>query len=74
MHYKEAKSIPSSQNGMNIYRGCRASAVSTARQSNATTWIMIEDIEVKVNALNCWKQRSEGTQKCMISTGSMCDP
>ncbi|TCT17186.1 DNA repair photolyase [Natranaerovirga pectinivora] len=76
MHYKEAKSILSPRNGMNIYRGCTHGCIYC--DSRSTCYNMqhdFEDIEVKRNApelleVTLRKKRN----KCMIGTGAMCDP
>jgi len=76
MHFKDAKGILSAHNGMNIYRGCTHGCIycdsrSRCYQINHD----FEDVEVKSNApelleVALCKKRS----KCMINTGSMCDP
>jgi len=76
MHFKEAKGILSANNGMNIYRGCTHGCIycdsrSKCYQINHD----FEDVEVKSNApdlLEAALRRKRN--KCMISTGSMCDP
>lgn len=76
MHYVNAKGILSARNGMNIYRGCTHGCIycdsrSTCYQINHD----FEDIEVKQNApelLDDALRRKR--KKCMIGTGSMCDP
>lgn len=76
MHYKEAKNILSAQNGMNIYRGCTHGCIYC--DSRSTCYNMehlFEDVEVKINApelLESTLRRKR--KKCMIGTGSMCDP
>jgi len=76
MHFKEVKGILSAQNGMNMYRGCTHGCIYC--DSRSTVYGMehdFEDIEVKVNApelLELALHRKR--RKCMISTGSMCDP
>ena len=76
MHYKEAKSILSSQNGMNIYRGCTHGCIYCDSRSKCYNMEHdFEDVEIKVNApelLEAALRRKR--KKCMISTGSMCDP
>lgn len=76
MHYKEAKSLLTNWNSINIYRGCTHGCIycdsrSTCYQFNHA----FEDIEVKKNAdelLESILKRKRN--KCMISTGSMSDP
>lgn len=76
MHEKEAKTILSPQNGMNIYRGCTHGCIycdarSTCYQMNHA----FEDIEVKVNAPILLEQALRKKRKrCMIGTGAMSDP
>lgn len=76
MHYKEAKSILSSQNGMNIYRGCSHGCIYCDSRSKCYNMDHdFEDIEVKVNAPELLEAAlRKKRKKCMISTGSMCDP
>lgn len=76
IHYVTAKGILSSNNGMNLYRGCTHGCIycdsrSTCYQMNHA----FEDIEVKRNALALLEdalKRKRG--KCMIGTGAMSDP
>lgn len=76
MHEKTAKSILSSTNGMNLYRGCTHGCIYC--DSRSTCYGMdhpFEDVEVKVNApalLEAALRRKR--TRCMIGTGSMCDP
>ncbi len=76
MHYKEAKSILSRNNGMNIYRGCQHGCIYCDSRSRCYGMEHdFEDIEVKINApelLEAALRRKR--EKCMIGTGSMCDP
>ncbi|HNX57873.1 MAG TPA: radical SAM protein [Spirochaetota bacterium] len=76
MHYKEAKGILSSSNGMNIYRGCQHGCVYC--DSRSTCYHIeheFEDIEVKSNAVELLETAlSKKRNKCMIGTGSMTDP
>lgn len=76
MHYVQAKSILSAQNGMNLYRGCQHGCIycdsrSLCYQMNHP----FEDIEVKENALSLLEKalKAKG-KKCMIGTGAMSDP
>jgi len=76
MHYQEAKGILSPRNGMNIYRGCTHGCIYC--DSRSVCYGMkhaFEDVEVKSNApelLEAALKRKR--RRCMISTGSMCDP
>lgn len=76
MHFIEAKSILSAQNGMNIYRGCTHGCIyCDARSLCYHTPIPFEDIEVKKNAPELLEDRlRRKREKCMIGTGSMSDP
>lgn len=76
MHTIQAKSILSSKNGMNLYRGCTHGCIycdarSTCYQMEHT----FEDIAVKEQApelLEIALRRKRN--KCMIGTGAMSDP
>lgn len=76
MHYADYKTILSPQNGMNLYRGCSHGCIycdsrSVCYQINHD----FEDIEVKRNApLILEAQLQRRRKRCMIGTGSMCDP
>lgn len=76
MHEVKVKGILSAQNGMNLYRGCTHGCIycdsrSRCYQINHD----FEDIEVKVNAPQLLEEAlRKKRKKCMISTGSMCDP
>lgn len=76
MHEVEAKGILSAQNGMNLYRGCTHGCIycdsrSKCYQINHD----FEDIEVKKNAPELLEKALRSKRrKCMIGTGSMCDP
>lgn len=76
MHYVKAKGILSSNNGMNLYRGCSHGCIYC--DSRSTCYHMehpFEDIEVKENAIELLeKALSSKRKKCMISTGAMTDP
>lgn len=76
MHYVSAKGILSARNGMNIYRGCTHGCIYCDSRSKCYQFIhAFEDIEVKQNAPELLEKvlRSK-RKKCMIGTGSMCDP
>lgn len=76
MHEVQVKGILSAQNGMNLYRGCTHGCIycdsrSTCYQMNHD----FEDIEVKSNAVSLLEDAlRKKRKKCMIGTGSMCDP
>lgn len=76
MHFVKVKGILSSENGMNLYRGCQHGCIycdsrSLCYQINH----VFEDIEVKGNALELLEQALKRKRKpCMIGTGSMTDP
>ena len=76
MRFVDVKGILSAQNGMNIYRGCTHGCIycdsrSKCYQINHP----FEDIEVKRNAPELLEQALRSKRKkCMIGTGSMCDP
>jgi DNA repair photolyase len=76
MHYKEAKSILSQHNGMNIYRGCTHGCIYCDSRSKCYNMQHdFEDIEVKGNAVELLEMALRRKhKKCMIGTGSMCDP
>nr|WP_295970630.1 hypothetical protein [uncultured Bacillus sp.] len=51
MHYKEAKSILSPKNGMNLYRGCTHGCIYCDSRSECYGMTYtFEDVEVKSNA------------------------
>ena len=76
MHFVDAKGILSAQNGINLYRGCTHGCIycdsrSRCYQINHA----FEDIEVKQNAPQLLEKTLRSKRKkCMIGTGSMCDP
>lgn len=76
MHYKPVKSILSSENGMNIFRGCEHGCIYCDSRSKCyRIEHKFEDIEVKENALELLEiALKKKKQKCMIGTGSMSDP
>ncbi len=76
MHFVNAKSILSAQNGMNLYRGCTHGCIYCDSRSACYNFHhAFEDIEVKQNAPELLeKALVSKRKKCMISTGSMCDP
>ena len=76
MHYKEAKSILSPRNGMNLYRGCTHGCIYCDSRSLCYNMAHdFEDIEVKRNAPTLLEDALRRKRApCMIGTGSMCDP
>lgn len=76
MHYKKAKGILSTHNGMNIYRGCTHGCIYCDSRSKCYQMDHdFEDIEVKSNAPQLLETAlSKKRKKCMIGTGGMCDP
>ena len=76
MYYVKAKGILSSQNGMNLYRGCTHGCIYCDSRSSCYRMDHIfEDIEVKENALELLEDALRRKRKrCMIGTGSMSDP
>ena len=76
MQFVKAKGILSSHNGMNVYRGCTHGCIYCDSRSNCYhNPVPFENIEVKENAPELLEiaLRSK-RKKCMIGTGSMCDP
>lgn len=75
MYFIKAKSILSSQNGMNIYRGCSHGCIyCDSRSICYQTPIPFENIEVKENCVELLDSALKSKRKkCMIGTGSMCD-
>ncbi len=76
MHFVTAKGILSSQNGMNLYRGCSHGCIYCDSRSRCYHMEHdFEDIEVKENAIELLEHAlRRKRQKCMIGTGSMTDP
>lgn len=76
MHFVNAKTILSSHNGMNIYRGCTHGCIYCDSRSNCYhIEHAFEDIEVKQNAAELLEHSLiHKRKKCMIGTGSMSDP
>lgn len=76
MHYAQAKTLLTSWNSVNIYRGCAHGCVYCDSRSNCYQFSHpFEDIEVKENAPELLEKllRSK-KQKIVIGTGSMADP
>lgn len=76
MHFVNAKGILSASNGMNLYRGCTHGCIYCDSRSRCYHIEHdFEDIEVKQNAPQLLEEVLRRKRKrCMISTGSMCDP
>lgn len=75
MHYATSKSILSSKNGMNLYRGCTHGCIYCDSRSDIYGMEHeFEDIEVKQNSLELLKKELIKRPKAMIGTGAMCDP
>lgn len=76
MHEKQARSILSPKNGMNLYRGCTHGCIyCDARSVCYQMQHEFEDIEVKVNAPQLLEQAlRRKRRRCMIGTGAMSDP
>lgn len=76
MHFVEVKGILSSNNGMNIYRGCTHGCIYCDSRSRCYGFTHeFEDIEVKINAPQLLERALKSKRKrCMIGTGAMCDP
>ena len=76
MHYVKAKGILSSDNGMNLYRGCTHGCIYCDSRSRCYQFThAFEDIEVKRNAPELLEKALKSKrQRCMIGTGSMSDP
>ena len=71
-----AKSILSSENNMNIYRGCTHGCIYCDSRSECYGMSdRFEDVEVKVNAAELLDRAlSKRRKKAVIKTGSMTDP
>ena len=76
MHFVSAKGILSANNGMNLYRGCTHGCIYCDSRSKCYGMKhAFEDIEVKQNAPELLEKALRvKRKKCMIGTGSMCDP
>ncbi len=75
MHFVTAKSILT-PHSMNIYRGCLHGCIYCDSRSKCYQFTHdFEDIEVKQNAPELLEEALRKKRKrCMIGTGSMCDP
>ncbi|WP_459481363.1 SPL family radical SAM protein [Clostridium saccharoperbutylacetonicum] len=76
MHEVISKGILSSNNGMNIYRGCTHGCIYCDARSHCYGMDHIfEDIEIKSNVLQLLEDTLRKKRKrCMIGTGAMSDP
>ena len=76
MHFVQAKSILSADNGMNLTRGCQHGCIYCDSRSRCYHMEhAFEDVEVKENALELLEQALRKKRApCMLSTGSMTDP
>lgn len=76
MHFVKVKGILSSDNGMNLYRGCTHGCIYCDSRSKCYQMDhAFEDIEVKENALELLEKALLSKKKrCMIGTGAMTDP
>lgn len=76
MHFVKTKGILSSQNGMNLYRGCSHGCIYCDSRSKCYHMEHeFEDIEIKENALDLLEYAlRHKRKKCMIGTGAMTDP
>lgn len=76
MHFKEAKTLLSKYNGMNICRGCTHGCIYCDSRSDCYQFSHdFEDVEVKANAPELLEQTLRSRRnRVMISTGSMSDP
>ena len=76
MHFATAKSLLTSYNGMNLYRGCAHGCVYCDSRSVCYQFThAFEDIEVKQNAPELLEEILRKKRKrIVISTGSMSDP
>ena len=75
MHFVNAKTILTPRS-MNIYRGCTHGCIYCDSRSKCYQFTHdFEDIEVKQNAPELLEETLRKKRKrCMIGTGSMCDP
>jgi DNA repair photolyase len=76
MHFKEAKGILSSNNGMNVSRGCIHGCIYCDARSKCYNMDHdFEDVEIKINAPELLEQKLKTKhKKCMVVTGAMSDP
>ena len=76
MHEKEAKSILTTQNGMNHYRGCETGCIyCDAGLSGGRMTHDFSDVEIKPNAPELLESALRRKRsKCMITTGAAGEP
>lgn len=76
MHFIQAKSLLSRNNGMNVYRGCTRGCIYCDSRSGVYQMNhAFEDVAVKENAPELLDAAlSRKKKKCMIGFGSMSDP
>ena len=76
VHFKEAKSILSPKNGMNLCRGCIHGCIyCDSRSLCYKIEHDFEDVEIKINAPLLLEEKLRSKRRCcMIGTGSMSDP
>lgn len=76
MHYVKTKGILSSQNRMNLYRGCSHGCIYCDSRSKCYNMKHdFEDIEIKENSVELLEDAlKRKRKKCMIGTGAMTDP
>ncbi len=80
MHFVEAKGILSSNNGMNLYRGCTHGCIYCDSRSKCYGFTHdFEDIEVKANApqllekaLKCKRKKMHDRNRCHVRSVSPC--
>ena len=69
MHFREAKSILSAQNGMNMYRGCSHGCIYCDSRSACYNFTHdFEDIEVKINAPQLLEKALKSKRFSLIRT------
>lgn len=76
MHLVQARSILSTKNGMNLYRGCQHGCIYCDSRSDCYQMDHpFSDIAVKENAVELLETAlKRKRRRCMIGTGSMTDP
>ncbi|MDD4300829.1 MAG: radical SAM protein [Methanomicrobium sp.] len=76
MHFIKAKSLLSQKNGMNVFRGCTHGCIYCDSRSGCYNMSHdFSDVAVKINAPQLLEKELKSRRKrCMVGTGSMCDP